>query len=58
MFEATGLSYGSLAPAANEHIKVKRLKLKDILTMIKRNQIKDAKTICGILALVRSGRWG
>ncbi len=58
IFEATGLRYGSLAPPANEHIKVRRLKLKDILIMIKRNQIKDGKTICGVLALVTSGRWG
>ena len=54
IYEATGLKSRSRAPAPDENLKVRRLELKNVLEMIHRNHIKDAKTICGIFALIGS----
>ena len=54
IYEATGLKARSHAPASDENLNVRRLRLKNVLAMIHRNHIKDAKTICGIFALIRS----
>jgi len=40
----------------DENIEVEPLELKDILRLIDENTIEDAKTICGIFALLRTTR--
>ena len=50
IFLATGLSKTNSRVDADEFIRISEIKIHQALTMIMKNEIKDAKTICGILA--------
>ncbi|HID87413.1 MAG TPA: NUDIX hydrolase [Anaerolineae bacterium] len=51
LYLATGLSPASRDPEADEAIEVEAVPLTEALEMIRRGEIRDAKTIVGLLAL-------
>ena len=52
IFLATDLIYKGQKTEADEQIKVVKLSLKEALEKIKKNEVKDAKTICSILFFI------
>ncbi|HER24236.1 MAG TPA: NUDIX hydrolase [Candidatus Atribacteria bacterium] len=58
LFLAEDLEERSKNEDADEFIQVKNLQISEVIKMIKRNIIKDAKTIIGILYLVLSSKYG
>ena len=55
-FKATGLTKSIQNTDDDEFIEVVEVNLDDCTEMIRRNEIIDAKTICGIHALALGGR--
>ncbi|SHJ64902.1 NUDIX hydrolase [Tepidibacter formicigenes] len=49
LYLATGLKEGQSCPDEDEYIEVFKVKISEALDMIKKGEIKDAKTIIGIL---------
>ncbi|SDY49018.1 ADP-ribose pyrophosphatase [Proteiniborus ethanoligenes] len=49
LFLATGIIYGEATPEDDEYIDVVRININEALEMIKNGEIKDGKTIIGIL---------
>ncbi len=55
IFMARGLKAGTAQPEADEVIEVRFVPLSKALKMVKTGQIRDAKTICGVLWLREYG---
>ena len=49
MYLATGLSQGATHPDEDEYLDVEEVSFVQVLAMIEKNEINDAKTVCGIL---------
>jgi len=49
VYIAKGLHYGNAHPDDDEFLNVEKYHLSELLNMVKRNEIKDAKTIIAIL---------
>jgi ADP-ribose pyrophosphatase len=49
IFAAEGLKPGPPQPEADEHIEARRFSQSEVLSMIRRGSVRDAKTIVGIL---------
>ncbi len=56
MYLATGLSRGETHPDEDEYLEVMEVSLDEVLAMIEKNEINDAKTVCGILKAVNLSR--
>lgn len=56
IYLATDLSRVERRPEEDEFIDVLRVEIHRILAMIKRKEIEDAKTICGILLFILNNR--
>lgn len=52
MYLATGLSQGDTHPDDDEYLDVEEVSLVEVLAMIEKNEVNDAKTVCGILKAV------
>jgi ADP-ribose pyrophosphatase len=53
IFSAEGLKPGPPRPEADEHIEARRFSQSEVLSMIRRGSVRDAKTIVGILYYLR-----
>jgi ADP-ribose pyrophosphatase len=53
---ATSLQKDTVAPEADEFLEIVTIKLDDAVAMIETGEIKDAKTICGVLMAYRRYR--
>jgi len=53
IFAAEGLKPGPAQPEADEHIVARRFSQKQLLDMIERGSVRDAKTIVGVLYYLR-----
>jgi len=53
IFAAEGLKAGPAQPEADEHIAARRFTQKQLLDMIERGSVRDAKTIVGVLYYLR-----
>lgn len=49
MYLATGLSQGETHPDEDEYLDIEEVSFSQVMAMIERNEINDAKTVCGIL---------
>ena len=53
IFSAEGLKPGPPRPEADEHIEARRFSQSEVLSMMRRGSVRDAKTIVGILYYLR-----
>jgi ADP-ribose pyrophosphatase len=53
IFSAEGLKPGPPRPEADEHIEARRFSQSEVLSMVRRGSVRDAKTIVGILYYLR-----
>ncbi|MGB6429580.1 MAG: NUDIX hydrolase [Candidatus Acidiferrales bacterium] len=53
IFAAEGLKAGPAQPEEDEHIEARRFSQKQVLEMIRRGVVRDAKTIVGVLYYLR-----